>query len=83
MPRHPALNRIRKPPRKTDNLDTDVGVSRETVARVIAPLQEEEEETVEINDDDNERSEPLQNDDGATPGAMPAARPVHPARGER
>jgi len=53
VPRHPALKRIRKPTCNTDLPDKDVGVSREPVARIIAPLQEEEEEeTAEINDDD-------------------------------
>ena len=59
MPRHSALVRIRKPTRNTDHLDKDVGVSREPVARIIAPLQEEEE-TAEINSDDGEWREPSQ-----------------------
>ena len=52
MPRRPALERIRKPTCNPDLPDKDVGVGREPVDRIIAPLQEEEAETAEINDDD-------------------------------
>ena len=57
MQRHPVLTRIRKPTRQTDNPAKDVGVSRGPLARIIAPLQEEEE-TAEINDDDHVASPP-------------------------
>ena len=81
MPRHPVSTRIRKPTRQTDNPAKDVGVSREPLARVIAPLQEdEEEETAEINDDDQIASPPGCSGTGDessvpffTPGSVPAA----------
>ena len=58
MPRHPVSTRIRKPTRQTDNPAKDVGVSREPLARIIAPLPGEEEETADINDDDRVASPP-------------------------
>ena len=57
MHRHPVLTRIRKPTRQTDNPVKDVGVGREPLARIIAPLQEEDD-TAEINDDDHVASPP-------------------------
>ena len=76
MPRHPVSTRIRKPTRQTDNPAKDVGVSREPLARAIAPLQEEEEETAEINDDDQVASPPgFSGTDSADASSVPFSTP--------
>jgi len=63
VPRHPALQRIRKPTLETDLPVKDVGVSREprpgapNTTTIIAPLEDDEEETAEINDETVEEAE--------------------------
>jgi len=51
------MQRIRKPTLKPDHPEEDVGVSREPTTTTIAPLEDEEEETAEINDETVEEAE--------------------------